>query len=113
MNPLSRKGRFNFEPKFYLLQKQKSKQYVASTIVVMKLLGKNYTKWLIIAIIIAIPFAYLLGNIFLSRFNFHTQMPVWPFFAGPFIAYVIALSTVTWQSWRVASGNPVDTLRYE
>jgi len=85
----------------------------ASTMVVMKLLGKNYTKWLLVAIIIALPVSYLLGNMFLSRFNFHARMPVWPFFAGPFIAYIIALATVSWKSWRVASGNPVDTLRYE
>ena len=85
----------------------------ATTIVVMQLLGKNYTKWLMVAIIIALPIAYLIGNIFLSRFNFHTQMPIWPFFAGPLIAYIIALSTVSWQSWRVASRNPVEALRYE
>lgn len=85
----------------------------ATTIRVMKLLGKNYTKWLIISTIIALPVAYLLGNIFLSRFNFHAPMPVWPFIAGPLIAYVLALSTVSWQSWRVATRNPVDALRYE
>ena len=85
----------------------------ATTILVMRLLGKNYTKWLIISIIIAIPVAYLLGNIFLYRFNFHAPMPVWPFIAGPLIAYIIALSTVSWQSWRVAARNPVEALRYE
>ena len=79
----------------------------------MKLLGKNYTKWLIISIIIALPVAYLLGNIFLSRFNFHAPMPIWTFIAGPLIAYIIALSTVSWQSWRVATRNPVEALRYE
>jgi len=85
----------------------------ATTFVVMQLLGKNYTKWLIISIIIALPVAYLIGNMFLSRFNFHAPMPIWPFIAGPLIAYIIALSTVTLQSWRVASRNPVEALRYE
>ena len=85
----------------------------ATTIVVMQLLGKNYTKWLIISIIIALPVAYLIGNIFLSRFNFRAPMPIWTFIAGPFIVYIIALSAVSLQSWRVATRNPVEALRYE
>ncbi len=85
----------------------------ATTFAVMKMLGKNYTKWLIISIIIALPVAYLIGNIFLTRFNFHASMPVWTFIAGPLIVYVIALSAVTLQSWRVATRNPVEALRYE
>jgi putative ABC transport system permease protein len=85
----------------------------ATTVLVMKLLGKSYTKLLIISIIIALPAAFLLGNIFLSRFNFHTKMPIWAFIAGPLIVYIIALSAVTWQSWRVATRNPGEALRYE
>lgn len=85
----------------------------ATTIQVMQLLGNNYSKWLIISIIISLPVAYLVGNIFLSRFNFHAPMPIWPFFAGPLIAYIIALSTVGLQSWRIATRNPVEALRYE
>lgn len=85
----------------------------ATTILVMQLLGKNYTKWLIISIIIALPVAYLVGNIFLSRFNFHAPMPIWTFIAGPLIACIIALSTVSLQSWRIATRNPAEALRYE
>jgi putative ABC transport system permease protein len=80
---------------------------------VMKLLVKNYTKWLMTSIFIALPVAYLVGKIFLSRFNVHTPMPVWPFIAGPFIAYFIAMSAASMQSWRVATRNPVEALRYE
>jgi ABC-type antimicrobial peptide transport system permease subunit len=85
----------------------------ATTILVMQLLGKNYSKWLTMSIIIALPVAYLVGNIFLSRFNFHAPMPIWTFIAGPLIAYIIALSAVSFQSWRVATRNPVEALRYE
>jgi ABC-type antimicrobial peptide transport system permease subunit len=85
----------------------------ATTFVVIKMLGKNYTKWLITSIIIALPVAYLLGNIFLSRFNFHAPLPLWTFIAGPLIAYIIALLTVGWQSWKAAMRNPVESLRYE
>jgi putative ABC transport system permease protein len=85
----------------------------STTYLVMQLLGKNYTKWLIISIIIAVPVAYLVGNIFLSRFSFHAPMPILPFIVGPLIAYIIALSAVSLQSWRVATRNPAEALRYE
>jgi len=85
----------------------------ATTILVMQLLGKNYTKWLFISIIIALPIAFLLGNSFLSRFNFHAPMPIWTLIVGPVVAYIIALSAVSLQSWRVATRNPVEALRYE
>jgi ABC-type antimicrobial peptide transport system permease subunit len=77
------------------------------------LLLRNYTKWVTIAFILSLPIAYFLGNMFLGRFFFHTSMPFWPFVAGPIIAYLIALSTVLWQSLRAASRNPVAALRYE
>jgi ABC-type antimicrobial peptide transport system permease subunit len=85
----------------------------ATTFLVMQLLGRNYTKWLIISTIIALPVAFLVGNIFLSRFNFHAPMPLWAFVAGPLIAYILALSAVSLQSWSVAARNPVEALRYE
>jgi len=85
----------------------------ATTLRVIQLLLTNYSKWLIIAFFIALPFAYLLGHTFLRRFHFHSSFPYWTLFVGPIIAYIIALSTVGWQSWRAASKNPVEALRYE
>ena len=85
----------------------------ATIVSIMRLLLKNYSKWLIISFLIAIPVAFLLGKIFLSRFYFHTPMPLWTFIAGPCIAYVVSLLTVSWQSWRAATRNPVETLGCE
>jgi ABC-type antimicrobial peptide transport system permease subunit len=77
---------------------------------IMHLLSANYTRWLIIAFFISIPVAFLLGKIFLSRFYFRSPMPLWTFIAGPVIAYLVALFSVSWQSWRAATRNPVDSL---
>jgi putative ABC transport system permease protein len=79
----------------------------------MRLLLKNYTKWLIIAFIIAVPLSFLIGKMFLSRFFFHTPMPVWTFIAGPLVAYIVAMLAVCLQSWRAAARNPVESLSYE
>jgi ABC-type antimicrobial peptide transport system permease subunit len=85
----------------------------ATTRSVMQLLLANYSKWLTIAFLLSLPFSFFLGKMFLGRFYFHTAMPYWAFIAGPLIAYLIALSTVWIQSWRAATRNPVETLRYE
>ena len=80
---------------------------------IMRLLLSNYTRWLTIAFFIALPIAFILGKIFLARFNFRTAMPLWTFIAGPFIAYFIAILTVSWQSWRAAVRNPAESLSCE
>jgi len=80
---------------------------------VMKLLLTGYTKWITFAFIAAVPFAYVFGRSFLSKYYFHASMPLWVFIVGPLIAYVVALLTVSWQSLRAATRNPVEALRYE
>jgi putative ABC transport system permease protein len=85
----------------------------ATTLSVMRMLLTSYTKWLTIAFIIALPVAFLIGKSFLGRFYFHTSMPLWVFLAGPFIAFFVALLTVSSQTWRVANRNPIKALRYE
>jgi putative ABC transport system permease protein len=85
----------------------------ATTLSLMRLLLSSYIKWLTIAFLIALPTALLLGKSFLGRFYFHTPMPLWAFLSGPVIAFIVALLTVSSQTWRVASRNPVKSLRYE
>lgn len=85
----------------------------ATIVSVMRLLLNNYTKWLTIAFFVSLPFAFLLGKVFLGRFYFHTPMPYWAFIAGPVIAYLVALLTVCYQSLRAATKNPIVALRYE
>lgn len=85
----------------------------ATAFSIMHLLLKNYTKWLTIAFIFALPVSYFLGKMFLARFYFRPPLPFWVFIAGPAIAYLIALFTVSWQSLRAATKNPVESLRYD
>jgi ABC-type antimicrobial peptide transport system permease subunit len=85
----------------------------ATTLSIMKLLLNNYTRWLTIAFFIALPVSFILGNVFLGRFYFRSPMPLWVFLAGPVIAYIVALLTVSLQSWRAATKNPVESLRYD
>jgi putative ABC transport system permease protein len=49
----------------------------------------------------------------LSTFAYRTSLDWWIFVVAGVIALVIAIATVSWQSWRAATRNPVEALRYE
>ncbi|HEX2920056.1 MAG TPA: FtsX-like permease family protein [Bacteroidales bacterium] len=85
----------------------------ASVVSILKLLGMNYSKLFIIASCISIPIAFILGSFFLMRYNFRTPMPYWTLLIGPIAGFLIAILTITVQSLRTATKNPVETLRYE
>ncbi|MBN2347603.1 MAG: ABC transporter permease [Bacteroidales bacterium] len=85
----------------------------ATTWQIMFLLSKEFTGWVMIAYIIACPIAWVILKKWLQSFAYRTTMSWWIFVLAGIIAYVIAMVTVSWQSWRAASRNPVEALRYE
>jgi putative ABC transport system permease protein len=62
---------------------------------------------------IACPVAWYATNKWLQNFAYKTELSWWIFALAGLIALVIAMVTVSWQSWRAASRNPVEALRYE
>jgi ABC-type antimicrobial peptide transport system permease subunit len=80
---------------------------------IILLLLRNYARWITIAICIGVPVAFLLGKAFLGIFAFHVEIPYWAFIFGPLIVMIIALSTVGWRTFKAATRNPVEALRYE
>lgn len=49
----------------------------------------------------------------LENFAYKTELSWWIFALAGALALGIALLTVSWQSWRAATRNPVEALRYE
>ena len=80
---------------------------------VMKLLNQDFVKWVTIAFIIATPIAWYAMNKWLENFAYKTELSWWIFALAGVFALGIALLTVSWQSWRAATRNPVEALRYE
>jgi putative ABC transport system permease protein len=52
-------------------------------------------------------------NKWLQNFAYRISIGWWIFVLAGVIALLIALLTVSWQSFRAASKNPVEALRYE
>jgi putative ABC transport system permease protein len=80
---------------------------------ILAMLNKDFIKWVAIAFIIATPIAYYAMNKWLENFAYKTNLSWWIFALAGLLALGIALLTVSWQSWRAATRNPVEVLRYE
>jgi putative ABC transport system permease protein len=74
---------------------------------------KLFFKWLVLSTLVACPVAYLLMNHWIQDFAYRTNIQIWFFAAAPLMAALIALFTISYQSIKAATANPVDSLRYE
>ena len=66
-----------------------------------------------ISYLIAIPIAWYSMHKWLENFAYKTELSWWIFGLAGIMALGIALLTVSWQSFRAATRNPVEALRYE
>jgi putative ABC transport system permease protein len=80
---------------------------------ISSLLSQQFIIWIAASSIIACPVAYIMVKKWLGNFAFRIKIDWWVFFAAIFLELVIALIIVGWISWRTASRNPVEALRYE
>jgi len=80
---------------------------------ILLLLTKDFAKWVVVANVAAWPLAYFAMNRWLADFANRTTMGVWPFVFSAVLALAISVATVSYQSIRAATADPVDSLRYE
>ena len=80
---------------------------------ILLLLNMDIVKSLIVAFFIACPLSWFAMSKWLENFAYKTEISLWIFIISGLTASLIALLTVSLQSWRFATKNPVDTLRYE
>jgi putative ABC transport system permease protein len=85
----------------------------ARLIDILVLLTSDFIIWLAIAFTIACPLAIILMNKWLQSFAYKTELKWWFFAVSGLIIFLVTLTTVSFQSMRAASKNPVETLRYE
>ncbi len=80
---------------------------------VMVLLNRNFMTWVIIGFVIACPLAWFAMGGWLANFAYRTGLSWWIFALAGIAAMLVALITVSWQSWRASNMNPADALREE
>jgi len=80
---------------------------------IVLLLSRDFIRWVIIANTIAWPIAYIVMHRWLSNFAYRIDLSLWIFIISGFLALIISLVTVSFRTFKVASINPADSLRYE
>ncbi|MFA5418019.1 MAG: ABC transporter permease [Bacteroidales bacterium] len=80
---------------------------------ILAMLNRDFVKWVAIAFVVATPIAWYAMNKWLENFAYKTELSWWIFALAGLLALGIALLTVSWQSWKAATRNPVEALRYE
>jgi len=80
---------------------------------IMALLSKDFLLWVGTANLIAWPAAWLAVHVWLQNFAYRVPLTLWPFLISGAGILVLAWLTVGWRSFKSATSNPIDTLRYE
>ncbi|MCI0751881.1 MAG: ABC transporter permease [Flammeovirgaceae bacterium] len=77
------------------------------------LLSKGFLSILIVAIILAVPAAYFLNNLWLENIAYHVSVDVFTVALGVFMLIAFGVVTIGSQTWRAVFVNPVDNLKNE
>ncbi|HEX8678216.1 MAG TPA: FtsX-like permease family protein, partial [Segetibacter sp.] len=85
----------------------------ASVLNIVAMLSKNFLKPVFIASLIAFPIAWWAMNNWLEDFEYRVTISWWVFGIAAIAAFIIALITVSFQSIKAATANPVKSLRTE
>jgi putative ABC transport system permease protein len=85
----------------------------ASVSEILQLINKTFMLQTIVALVIACPIAWYVMQQWLDGFAYKTDISWWIFALTGIISLSVTLFTVSWQSWKAASRNPVEALRYE
>ena len=77
------------------------------------MLSREFTRWVVVANLIAWPVAFYFMQDWLENFAYKTVITWDIFLLAGGVALVISILTVIFQAARAALANPVEALRYE
>jgi putative ABC transport system permease protein len=80
---------------------------------IVTLLSKDFIKLVIVSILVATPISWYAMNEWLEGFAYRMAVQPWIFVLAGLVALIIAVLTISYQSLRSATMNPVSSLRSE
>ncbi|HEY0655348.1 MAG TPA: ABC transporter permease [Chryseosolibacter sp.] len=80
---------------------------------IVMLITSDFTKLVLISIVLGLPLAYWIMQQWLSAFAYKTDIGVTPLLVASAVAFVIALGTAGYQAVKAALVDPAKTLRNE
>ncbi|HAA22319.1 MAG TPA: hypothetical protein DCP28_27455 [Cytophagales bacterium] len=85
----------------------------ATEVQLLGMLNRHFTRLVVISFLIGAPVAAYLMNLWLAEFVYRIPLSPWIFLIGGLAGLLISWLTVSFQSWRVARLNPIQSLRDE
>ena len=89
------------------------KSHGASIVNILRMLVWQFAAWVIAASIIALPLGYYFARDWLENFAYRAPIGVMVFIIAMVITILVTLLTISYQVWKAARMNPVDSLKYE
>ena len=85
----------------------------ASVPQILNLLAADFVKLIILAMILAIPFIWYFSTQWMQDFEYHIRFPWWVPLATGLGVIVLAFFTISSQTIKAATANPVESIRQE
>lgn len=89
------------------------KVHGATVMEILNMFNKSYFKIVVVCFVISAPIAWYGVKVWLESFAYKTPMYWWVFVIAFLIVTVITLGTVTFQNWKAANANPVNSIKSE
>jgi putative ABC transport system permease protein len=80
---------------------------------IIMMLNKEFMISVLIAYLAAVPVSIIIMNIWLENFAYKISQSIFIYVLAGILIVAVVLFTVSIQSWRAATQNPVEALRYE
>lgn len=80
---------------------------------IVRLLSKDFARWVLVSNLIAWPIAWYAMHGWLQNFAFRIDILPWPFLWAGLLVLAVALLTVGYNAFRAAAADPMKTLKHE
>jgi putative ABC transport system permease protein len=80
---------------------------------ILILLYNHFTRWIVVSVFISWPITFILMNKWLENFVYRTTLDFSSFLMATILATAVAFLAISYQSFKAALNNPVNTIKYE
>ena len=80
---------------------------------VLLMLSRSFIYMLLLAVMLGTPLSYFLGNVFLDQYAYKVPLSLGIIMGGAGLLALLTVIVVGSHTWKAATSNPVNSLRYE
>lgn len=85
----------------------------ASVTEIVLLLNRKFIKSILISFVVAIPISYYVMSKWLDNFAYKISISWWIFVCTGIVVLILSAITISLQTWKAATANPVDSIKNE